>query len=218
MFARASSASSLPVATIALLGMQSQRCAAPPIDVALDQRDLGAERRRDRRRGVARRAATDDHETHGHDVQATRRHPPTLTTVQELRTDELTGDARDRRARPRHRGPRCSARRPASGAAATPPDSCPFCAGHEAMTPPEVARVGAGAPDTPGWQVRVVPNLYPIVGDGVPGAHEVIVLSPAHDRQLDALAARRRDRGARRRCATAPRTTSMPASCTRSRS
>jgi UDPglucose--hexose-1-phosphate uridylyltransferase len=57
------------------------------------------------------------------------------------------------------------------------------------MTPPEVARVGDGAPGTLGWQVRVVPNLYPIVGleDGVPGAHEVLVLSPAHDRQLDAL-------------------------------
>jgi UDPglucose--hexose-1-phosphate uridylyltransferase len=57
------------------------------------------------------------------------------------------------------------------------------------MTPPEVARVGNGAPDTPGWQVRIVPNLYPIVGQegGVPGAHEVLVLSPAHDRQLDAL-------------------------------
>ena len=57
------------------------------------------------------------------------------------------------------------------------------------MTPPEVARVGGGAPDTPGWQVRVVPNLYPIVGGehGVPGVHEVVVLSPGHDRQLDAL-------------------------------
>ena len=57
------------------------------------------------------------------------------------------------------------------------------------MTPPEVARIGEGAPDTPGWQVRVVPNLYPIVGQepGIPGAHDVFVLSPAHDRQLDAL-------------------------------
>jgi len=57
------------------------------------------------------------------------------------------------------------------------------------MTPPEVARVGGGAPDTPGWRVRVVPNLYPIVGaeHGVPGVHEVVVLSPGHDRQLDAL-------------------------------
>jgi len=58
------------------------------------------------------------------------------------------------------------------------------------MTPPEVARVGGGVPDTPGWDVRVVPNRYPIVGGehGVPGVHEVVVLSPGHDRQLDALA------------------------------
>jgi UDPglucose--hexose-1-phosphate uridylyltransferase len=57
------------------------------------------------------------------------------------------------------------------------------------MTPAEVARVGAGEPDTPGWQIRVVPNLYPIVGQepGIPGAHDVIVMSPAHNRQLDAL-------------------------------
>ncbi len=33
-------------------------------------------------------------------------------------------------------------------------------------------RTGGGAPDTPGWRVRVVPNLYPIVGgaDAGPGA------------------------------------------------
>jgi UDPglucose--hexose-1-phosphate uridylyltransferase len=63
---------------------------------------------------------------------------------------------------------------------------CPFCPGHEHETPPEVARVGPGAPDTPGWRVRVVPNLYPIVGGdasgpGAGGAHEVVVLSPEHD-------------------------------------
>jgi UDPglucose--hexose-1-phosphate uridylyltransferase len=48
------------------------------------------------------------------------------------------------------------------------------------MTPPEVFRTGSGAPETPGWRVRVVPNLYPLAGDGVPGAHEVTVLSPDH--------------------------------------
>lgn len=53
------------------------------------------------------------------------------------------------------------------------------------MTPPEVYRTGEGEPDTPGWRVRVVPNLYPIVGGpdagpGATGAHEVIVLSPSH--------------------------------------
>ena len=69
------------------------------------------------------------------------------------------------------------------------PDSCPFCPGHEAMTPPEVLRAGPGEPDTPGWQVRVIPNLYPIVGQepGIPGAHDVIVMSPDHHKQLDAL-------------------------------
>src|SRR6478672_9406556 len=52
---------------------------------------------------------------------------------------------------------------------------CPFCPGEEAKTPPEVARAGGGEPDQPGWQVRVVPNLYPIVE-----THEVAVLSPDH--------------------------------------
>ena len=61
-------------------------------------------------------------------------------------------------------------------------ERCPFCPGHEAMTPPEVARTGSGQPDTPGWRVRVVPNLYPIVD-----AHEVVVLSPDHFRPFGAL-------------------------------
>jgi UDPglucose--hexose-1-phosphate uridylyltransferase len=106
--------------------------------------------------------------------------------VQELRTDEVTGTsaivAPGRAARP------IVFASASSGPGVTPPD-CPFCPGHEAMTPPEVARTGTGTPDTPGWRVRVVPNLYPIVGaDGdVRGAHEVIVVSPAHAEQLDAL-------------------------------
>jgi UDPglucose--hexose-1-phosphate uridylyltransferase len=54
-------------------------------------------------------------------------------------------------------------------------DSCPFCPGQEARTPPEVARAGGGEPGEPGWQVRAFPNLYPIVD-----AHEVVVLSPDH--------------------------------------
>lgn len=71
------------------------------------------------------------------------------------------------------------------------PDTCPFCEGHEAQTPPETARTGAGQPDTPGWRVRVVPNLFPIVGapdsGDATGAHEVVVLSPDHDRDFGAL-------------------------------
>jgi UDPglucose--hexose-1-phosphate uridylyltransferase len=84
-------------------------------------------------------------------------------------------------------------------------DGDPFLEGHEERTPPEVhaLRPGGGAPDTPGWLVRVVPNLYPALGDadtesaappdplaegrGHPelfsarpavGAHEVIVNTP----------------------------------------
>ena len=69
---------------------------------------------------------------------------------------------------------------------------CPFCPGHEDETPPEVARVGPGAPDTPGWSVRVVPNLFPIVGGegsgpGATGAHEVAILSPHHQHAFHQL-------------------------------
>ncbi len=73
----------------------------------------------------------------------------------------------------------------------------PFAEGNESLTPPELyaVRPGGGAPDTPGWQVRVVPNRFPALGgatgppeldarpelfSGAPGAgaHEVIVNSP----------------------------------------
>ena len=61
-------------------------------------------------------------------------------------------------------------------------DGCPFCEGHESRTPPELARTGPGAPGTPGWRVRVFPNLYPIVE-----RHEVVVLSPDHSRSFAEL-------------------------------
>jgi UDPglucose--hexose-1-phosphate uridylyltransferase len=105
--------------------------------------------------------------------------------MQELRTDELTGVqvivAPSRATRP---GDAVRVEPVGLGA---PPDNCPFCTGRETMTPPEVARIGPGAPDTPGWCVRVVPNLYPIVGAAVDGAHEVVILSPAHTDDLGAL-------------------------------
>jgi UDPglucose--hexose-1-phosphate uridylyltransferase len=104
--------------------------------------------------------------------------------MQQLLVDELTGDrvilAPARALRPDtfrvHAEPL-----PASVA------TCPFCGGNEHDTPPEVARLGGGEPDSPGWTLRVVPNKFPIVGDGVPGAHEVVVFSPAHDADLGAL-------------------------------
>jgi UDPglucose--hexose-1-phosphate uridylyltransferase len=40
---------------------------------------------------------------------------------------------------------------------------CPFCPGHEAMTPPETfsIRPDASKPDQPGWLVRVLDWVYP---------------------------------------------------------
>jgi UDPglucose--hexose-1-phosphate uridylyltransferase len=62
---------------------------------------------------------------------------------------------------------------------------CPFCEGHEAMTPPEVdaVRPAGGGADTAGWTVRVVPNKFP----ALEGRHEVIVHSPVHDAGLEDL-------------------------------
>jgi UDPglucose--hexose-1-phosphate uridylyltransferase len=56
--------------------------------------------------------------------------------------------------------------------------TCPFCEGHEEMTPPEVQAFGrpeGAAPDSPGWTVRVVPNKFP----ALPG-QEVVIHGPAH--------------------------------------
>ena len=81
---------------------------------------------------------------------------------------------------------------------------CPFCPGHEAMTPPEVMayRQNGSAPNAPGWDIRVVPNKYPALqveggfdreGEGMydrmngVGAHEVIIETPHHDRTLASM-------------------------------
>jgi UDPglucose--hexose-1-phosphate uridylyltransferase len=77
------------------------------------------------------------------------------------------------------------------------PEKDPFAPGHEDQTPPEVyaVRPNGGGPDTPGWTVRVVPNLYPALSQDAPeperhanpdlftaqaaaGHHEVIVNAP----------------------------------------
>jgi UDPglucose--hexose-1-phosphate uridylyltransferase len=46
----------------------------------------------------------------------------------------------------------------------------PFAEGHEDRTPPELyaVRPGGGPADSPGWAVRVVPNLYPALVPGDP--------------------------------------------------
>ena len=74
--------------------------------------------------------------------------------------------------------------------------TCPFCPGNESMTPPELYRDDGGPPNSPGWQVRVVPNRFAALSPqgevairepywftkvtGV-GAHEVIIESPMHN-------------------------------------
>jgi UDPglucose--hexose-1-phosphate uridylyltransferase len=60
--------------------------------------------------------------------------------------------------------------------------SCPFCEGREDRTPPETFRVGGGEPNTPGWTVRVVPNLYPVFD-----RHEVVISTPRHVRSFSEL-------------------------------
>jgi len=82
----------------------------------------------------------------------------------------------------------------------TKPEKCPFCEGHEKMTPPEVfaLRAKKSRPDTPGWKVRVVPNKYPALKLNLPleksgigmfnmmagfGAHEVVIETPDHKKE-----------------------------------
>lgn len=60
------------------------------------------------------------------------------------------------------------------------PFKCPFCEGNEADTPPEVYRIGGGEKDKSGWQIRVVPNLFPITD-----IHEVIIHSPDHEKNIE---------------------------------
>jgi UDPglucose--hexose-1-phosphate uridylyltransferase len=60
-------------------------------------------------------------------------------------------------------------------------EQCPFCDGREDRTPPETFAIAPPGrePDTPGWQVRVVPNLYPAFEH-----QEVIVHTPRHVRSV----------------------------------
>ncbi|MBI4227221.1 MAG: galactose-1-phosphate uridylyltransferase [Candidatus Omnitrophica bacterium] len=79
--------------------------------------------------------------------------------------------------------------------------TCPFCPGNEAMTPPEIGAVRpvGGAPNGPGWRLRMIPNKFPALriegdlnraGEGVYdlmngiGAHEVIIETPDHLKDL----------------------------------
>lgn len=62
------------------------------------------------------------------------------------------------------------------------PAPCDFCGGCEDRTPPETfsIRDPGTDPNTPGWRVRVVPNLYPATA-----FHEVVVHTPRHDAEYE---------------------------------
>ncbi|MEW6409133.1 MAG: DUF4931 domain-containing protein [Nitrospirota bacterium] len=81
---------------------------------------------------------------------------------------------------------------------------CPFCEGKEKETPPEIfaLRKNYSLPDTPDWDVRVVPNKFPIfqihgaldsTGIGVydkmrgVGAHEIVIETPQHTDRIESL-------------------------------
>ncbi len=86
-----------------------------------------------------------------------------------LRIDPLSGHktivAGERSRRPGGE-PRCEPAQPIDI------ERDPFAEGHEDRTPPELyaVRPGGGAPDSPGWTVRVVPNLYPALRPRDPDA------------------------------------------------
>jgi UDPglucose--hexose-1-phosphate uridylyltransferase len=81
---------------------------------------------------------------------------------------------------------------------------CPFCNGNEGMTPPEIDsfRQQGTSSNTPGWQVRVVPNKFPALqiegelnrrgvgmydmSSGI-GAHEIIIDTPYHTKDIPEL-------------------------------
>jgi len=74
---------------------------------------------------------------------------------------------------------------------------CPFCAGNEKLTPPEIRAIRKDGTEAnkPGWDIRVVPSIAPVLRiegelhkhphgiydtmNGV-GAHEVIIETPEH--------------------------------------
>ncbi|MHB8896332.1 MAG: galactose-1-phosphate uridylyltransferase, partial [Candidatus Geothermincolia bacterium] len=119
----------------------------------------------------------------------------------ELRQDVVTGlwvvVATDRAMRPTNFSSPCVVAIPDES------DKCPFCPGHELMTPLEVlaVRPNDGEPNAPGWQVRVVPNKFPAFQMGeepmtseplfprrpADGSHEVIIHGPSHSENLGTM-------------------------------
>jgi UDPglucose--hexose-1-phosphate uridylyltransferase len=101
------------------------------------------------------------------------------------RRDERPGDAE------------LAAAHAAGGAAGDSAAWCPFCAGNEDRTPPDVLR--APADPATAWQARIVPNRYPFVEASrsgptaaagpqpAHGVHDVVVESPRHETSILAI-------------------------------
>jgi UDPglucose--hexose-1-phosphate uridylyltransferase len=95
------------------------------------------------------------------------------------------------------------------------PERDPFAEGNEDRTPPELyaVRPGGGVPDSPGWTVRVVPNLYPALA---PATDDVAQRDDARDatpgsRASSAEAASAEPREGARGAALAELFSSLPA-------
>ncbi len=102
----------------------------------------------------------------------------------ELRIDPLSGHrtivAGERSRRPGGE-PRCAPADPID------PAGDPFAEGHEDRTPPELyaRRAPGSAPNSPGWRVRVVPNLYPAL-DPTPEGQARASWSPGEPDEVSA--------------------------------
>src|SRR3989338_8882835 len=113
----------------------------------------------------------------------------------ELRRDPIIGRwvivATERAKRPDQFGSEVEKEELAAG------EKCPFCEGNESMTPPEIyaLRRPGTKPNSPGWEVRVVPYMFPLLrvegdlnrpGHGMYdimdaiGAHEIVIETPKH--------------------------------------
>ena len=84
-------------------------------------------------------------------------------------------------------------------------DTCPFCAGRESETPPELHAHAPDErrPDTAGWRTRLVPNKFPVFGaeaamwrsapllsEAASGAQDVLIHAPTHQLSLADLSPR----------------------------
>ena len=124
--------------------------------------------------------------------------------MSEIRQDITTGEwtiiAEDRSLRPFQNALKGKSNNESS-------KDCPFCPGSEKNTPKEIyALRSKGSSNSPGWQVRVVPNKFPALTDDITlivdgsklghdlyphqqgfGYHEVIIETPDHTKHMALL-------------------------------